>query len=350
MTLSLRQYLKARIRVLLVGPPGCAKTARLIADGIAEGFTPFVMRASLCERIDFGGALVPDFKAGVTKMLPLEALLYLKTTKDKVLLILDDLGQAPTDVQAALMRLFDAGELGENVLIAGATNRPGDRAGVTALCEPLRSRFALAFRIATPSDGNSDDPNGGVPMGTWAQEVENWNDWALDHGAPPEVVAWHRSTQGRTLYQWKPHADPSVRMPDFRSWETVITLWNAGMRDLASLGAAISRPVAAEFLAFARLADKLPTPEQVFMDPDGAPVPTDPSALYLVAAFLGAAAEQKHARALVKYLTRMPRVFGALLARDAHKRLGAKLSGTREWADWWKANSAIFEVGATAAA
>lgn len=344
-SISLVDLFKARERVLLVGPPGIAKTGRILAAAAACKLRPVVFRASLSERVDFGGALVPDVQAGVTRALPLEVLNDLISTKEPTLLFLDDLGQAPIDVQAAIMRLFDDGTLSEHVLIAGATNRPGDRAGVTALCEPLRSRFTVAFRIAQPGE-QVDDPNGGVPLCSWEQEVDHWCDWALENEAPPEVVAWHRSTKGRTLYGWKPHADPSVRMPDYRAWATIIRLWNAGLRDMAMLGAAVGRPIAAEFLAYAALAEKLPSPEQVWMDPDGAPVPDDPGALYLVSAFLGAAVEAKNGRALVKYLSRLPRIFGALLARDAYRKLGPKLSGSKEWVAWWNANQDIFAVGA----
>ncbi len=340
---------RAGVRVLLVGPPGIAKTGRIEAVAKIVNRKLVVFRASLCERVDVGGALVPDQVAGVTKALPLDVLHYLMTTKESVLLFLDDLGQAPIDVQAAIMRFFDAGYLSPSVLIWGATNRPGDKAGVTALCEPLRSRFHVAYRIATPD--MSDDPNAGVPLSTWPVEVDGWCEYAMDNlDAPAEVIAWQRSTQGRTLYGWKPHSDPSVRMPDYRAWETVIKLWNAGLRDLSDIGAAVGRPVAAEFLAYAALADKLPSPDQVWMDPDGANVPSDPQALYLVAAFLGQACESKHGRSLVKYLQRMPRVYGALLARDAFRKLGAKLSGTREWNQWYTANQDIFAVSAGGAA
>lgn len=338
------KLLTARERVLLVGPPGIGKTARVAAVAKLCGYTLVPFRASLAERVDIGGVYVPDLKAGTCRALPLELIAWLKSTKEKVLFFLDDLGQAPIDVQAALMKVFDSGELPDNVVIWGATNRPGDKAGVTALCEPLRSRFAVAFRIATPNEG--DDPNAGVPLSTWADEVAGWCEVAMTElTAPPEFIAWHRATNGRTLYQWKPHADPSVRMADYRSWATAIRLWNAGMRDLALLGAAFGRPIAAEVLAFAALADKLPTPEQVWLDPDGAPVPTDPQALYLVSAFLGAAATPVHGRPLVRYLARLPRVYGALLARDAYKRLGAKLAGVPEWVKWWTTNQELFAVG-----
>lgn len=344
----LNKLIQADQRVLVVGPPGCAKTARMQAAAAAAGRELVVMRASLSERVDFGGALVPDMKAGITKALPLELLANLRNTTTPTLLFLDDLGQAPIDVQAALMRLFDDDALSDQVLIAGATNRPGDVAGVTRLCEPLRSRFHLAFAIATPgSDAESAD--GAVMLGTWGEEVTGWCQWALDSGAAPEIVAWHRSTSGRTLYQWKPHADPGVRMPDYRSWATVIRLFDAGIRDLSSVAAAIGKPTAAEFLAFARLADQLPTPDQVWLDPEGTTVPTDPAALYLVVSMLGAAADPKHAQALVTYLTRLPRVYGALLARDAFRRLGAKLSGTRAWAQWFVQNEELFSVGGQAA-
>jgi hypothetical protein len=340
----LNQAIAAGLRPLLVGPPGCGKTARVAAAAQAEGAELVVMRASLMERVDVGGALVPDMAAGVTRALPLDILAKLQTTTEKTWLFLDDLGQGPIDVQAALMRFFDPGYLSPHVLIIGATNRPGDVAGVTRLCEPLRSRFHVAFAI--PAPGSDERADGPVMLGTWADEVAGWVDWAIDQGAAPEIVAWHRSTSGRTLYAWQPSADPAVRMPDFRSWETVMRLWNSGIQSLPALSSAIGKPAAAEFLAFARLAHKLPTPDQVWMDPAGAPVPTDPAALYLVASMLAAAVKPEHGSAVVTYLARLPRVYGALLARDVYRKLGAALSGSRDWVAWFTENQEIFAVGA----
>lgn len=330
------------MRVLLVGPPGCAKTGRILSAARELGRECVVCRASLSERVDFGGCLVPDMAAGVTRALPLELLARLKTTTTPTILFLDDLGQAPIDVQAALMRLFDAGELSPSVLICGATNRPGDKAGVTALCEPLRSRFDCAFAIPTP--GAEDKADGATMLGTWESEVAGWSDWALDNQAPAEVIAWHRSTSGRTLYQWRSHADPAVRLADFRSWATVIRLWNSGLRDLRSIGAAIGKAPAAEFLSFAALANKIPAPDQVWLDPQGAPVPDDPAALYLTASMLSAAVSHPTAGAFCQYIGRLPRVYSALAARDAFRRLGAKLSASRAWQSWFTANQELFSV------
>src|SRR5690349_1964714 len=130
----LQHLMTAGERVLLVGPPGIAKTERIKAAAKATGKRLVTRRVSLCERIDFGGCLVPNAAKQITEALPLELLQDLRTTKEPTVFFADDLGQAPLDVQAALMLLFDEGQLSEHVTIWGATNRPGDKAGVTALC------------------------------------------------------------------------------------------------------------------------------------------------------------------------------------------------------------------------
>jgi hypothetical protein len=119
-------------------------------------------------------------------------------------------------------------------------------------------------------------------------------------------------------------------------------LWSHGLRDLTTIAAAVGKPTAAEFTAFAALADKVPTPDQVRMDPHGSPVPDDPSALYLVTSMLAAAAGPQDAGPFCTYLARLPRVFGALLGRDMYRRMGAKLSGQKEWVRWFTENQALF--------
>jgi len=338
----LTRLLNARQRVLLVGPPGCGKTALVLAAATACGYKVVLFRTSLAERVDLAGCYVPDLASGITRALPLALLAELRNTNVPTILFLDDLGQAPTDVQAACMTLFDDGSISPEVLIWGATNRPGDKSGVTALCEPLRSRFHVAFAIATPTTEST--PSGPTYLSTWAAAVEGWLDWASGEDFDSAIIAWHRSTSGRTLYAWKPAADPAARFPDFRSWATVGRLFAAGITDLDTVSAAIGRGTAAEFLAFAALADQLPTPQQVWMDPDGAALPTEPAAQYLIATMLGRACEPKFAGAFIRYISRLPRVQGAFAARDAFRRVGARLAGNKEWQTWFLANQELFAV------
>lgn len=338
---NLAQYMRARESVLLVGPPGIGKTARIIAAAKEAGYAHCLMRASLAERIDFGGALVPDVDAGVTRALPLATLKRLRETEAPTLLFLDDLGQAPMDVQAACMSLFDPGALGPNVLIWGATNRPGDKAGVSALCEPLRSRFALAFAIAGPDDAADGEA---VTLRSWGDEVAAWIDYAISRDADPAIIAWHRASGGRTLYQWRPSANPAARMADFRSWDSIIRLYAAGIRDSASVAAVVGKAVAAEFTAFAALAADLPSVDEVFSAPDTARVPENPSALYLISTALAMRVDAVSARAFLTYTQRLSRVYTALAMRDAVKRSGAALLTEPAFSAWYIANQAMFTV------
>ena len=228
--------LKARQNVLLIGPPGSGKTARIFATAKTCKYNVVVWRASLMERVDISGCIIPDTAAGVSRQLPFSGVRELQNTTDDTILFLDDLGQAPGDVQAALMRAFDNSFFPKNVVIWAASNRPADGAGVTSLCEPLRSRFHSAYIIPTPGIG--EKPDGGVLLGDWRDEVENWLDWAFAQNAPAEIISWIRfseSTGEHPLYQWKKSADPSVRMADYRSWGALIARWNAGLRSLPQI-------------------------------------------------------------------------------------------------------------------
>lgn len=331
----------------------CAKTAIIHATAkdcgyslnieTEEGTQSTVIRAGLMERVDLTGCMVPDHKLGVTRQLPFSLIKSLQETKEKICLFIDDLGQAPIDVQASLMRLFDTYFLPPNVLIWAATNRPGDKAGVSALCEPLRSRFDSTYIVPTP--GIEDKADGGVLLCSWNDWVDNWVNWALDNSAAPEIIAWHRSTNGKSLYAWKPHADPSLRMPDFRSWGAMISRWNQGLRSLQQIASVIGKAVAAEFLAFTSLSEKLPTPDQVWMDPLNTPVPTEPSAQWLIACVLSQQVQAPCAEQFIQYVGRMPRIMTAFAARSAFRRLQSKLSNSKAWTQWFARNQGLFNLG-----
>src|SRR3990167_2908278 len=226
----LRAEMEAGQNVLLVGPPGIGKTSMIIQVAkecgysmeveTEEGIQSTLLRASLMERVDLTGCMVPDHDLGITRQLPFSLIKGLQKTNRKIILFPDDLGQAPLEAQASFMRFFDNNFFPPNVCVWAATNRPGDKAGVNSLCEPLRSRFHSAYIVPTPE--TKDKADGGVLLCEWKELVEQWVNWAFDHEAPPEIIAWHRSTNGKSLYNWSPNSDPSVRLADFRSWGAMI--------------------------------------------------------------------------------------------------------------------------------
>lgn len=354
-TTRLMKYIQLHRRILLVSGPALGKSS--ILNGIADmlnytdpkteksgPWNVVVSTPGIEERTEYGGCFAPDVEGRVTRQLPLEKFKNLLEATWPTLWILDDLGNAELDVQAAIKgAITKGGPFYDHpfVTIVAATNRPGDKTGVRALHESLRSEFHKTFAIPTPQ--HEEKPGeGGVFLCSWKEYLNQWVDWAMDYGAPPEVIAWHRSTTGEDLYQWRPHADPAVRMPDFRSWKVVIDDWNAGIRDDTSVAASIGKAAATKFLAFAALTDDLPSIDEIFMDPENCSIPAEPQSLYLVAAMLSNAAEAKFAEPLTQYLTRMPRVYAALAGRDIYRKLKAAMAGQPAWIKWFKENQELF--------
>jgi len=343
----LANLIRARKRVILVGPPATAKTARIQAAADLLGWR-FVYGidgrpADLMDRLDAAGAVVPDVAAGISRLLPLQALKDILEATEPTVWFLDEIGRTPVEVQGALGSIADALKRRNSpVVIVAATNRPQDKAGSFALSEQLRSRFDVAFAISTSED---DAKRTDVTfLAAWKDEVTGWCDHAVDAGFDPAVVAWHRSTGGRTLYTWKPAADASLRYGDFRSWQTVSELIHAGITDVESISATIGRAIATEFLAFLSLAKALPTPAEIFADPANARVPEEPSALFFIATNLVRVAETKHVGAVLQYIDRLPRVYTALAGRDLHRKHGAKLVSVPAWNPWFLANQDLFNA------
>jgi hypothetical protein len=241
------------------------------------------------------------------------------------------------------MRLFDEGDLSPSVIIWGATNRPQDKAGAFSLCEPLRTRFNQSFNIATP--GVEESATSGVFLATWQEELEDWLEWAENRGAHSTILSFHRSTNGRHLYEWSPAtADPSLRMPDFRSWETVIRLCERGLASLKILSATIGKPVASAYFAFSQMAGTMPLPEEIYRDPEGCPVPDSPGGLYVVVETLASHTTPATADAAWRYIGRLPVTYGALCSRRMQKRFhseGVDLMSFPASMAWHQANKDV---------
>lgn len=359
----LADLMRAGRRAALFGPPACGKSSMVHEAARLVGRELVVSTPGIEDKTDYSGCIVPDLGAGVSRVLPLDKLAALLAADRPVLWLADDLGNAETDVQAAYKSLLTKGGRFHKhplVLPWAASNRAVDRTGVRAMHSSLLTEFDVAFTLAVP--GVEDEPGGPVLLGQWNHPdpavpsmVASWCDWGrrrLPDGSqnmPAEMVAWHRHTGGRTLYQFKPNSDPALRYGDFRTWEAAGHLWNAGLRDVSTLGAAIGKPNAAEFRAFAALAANLPTREVIEADPMAAPVPSEsePGACFLVCSMLAARAEASWAPQLFRYINRLPGLFGALLGRDVYQTIGATLAGVPEAAEWYVANRAIFQTGGT---
>jgi len=311
--------LSRRRSVLLVGSPGVGKSDIVSQAAAAAGMELVVMHPAVSDPTDFSGMpAVVDAKA---EFLPFGQLRQLIEADKPTVGFADDVGQASPAVQAALMQLFLAREIAgqkisDHVVWLAATNRRQDRAGVGGILEPVKSRFTSIIHL---------EP-----------DIESWKVWALGHGVAPVVVAF-LSFRPDLLNDFRPSADIH-NSPCPRTWASLASLVSDGLDSLPWLAGAVGQAAAAEFLAFLAIWRDLPSIDGILLDPAGADVPSEPSALYAVSGALASAATVGNWARVMTYGARLPREFGVLLVRDAVRR-DKGLQHTPEFVKWASDNA-----------
>lgn len=345
----LTHCLKTSKHLLQVGPPGIGKThvthqaVAAYANSInqplytwGEGFNPdppdlpkpgtlFILaRPAIEDPMDISG--LPDFGevsgiGRVCRFAPRERVAVARVAMQKgwkVIWFDDDLGQATPAVQASRMALLDT-MLPKGVVYIAATNRRTDRAGVSGILEPVKSRFATIVEFEV--------------------NVEDWCDWYLDTNGAPEILAFIRNLRPTLLHDFHPTADLS-NSPCPRGWANVSTFINAGLSwdiELAAISGCVGKGAASEFMTYLRTWRDLPpldaimeNPTLMFYERDGAKIPaipsaSNPSARYALVAGLAARTTVKTLGNVLKYAERLlleaeAGEFAALLLRDLYRR------------------------------
>jgi MoxR-like ATPase len=135
----LTESLKAGLRILIVGQPGMGKSALTNEVKADLNYPLYTLYSSISDPTDFKG--IPCIVNGEGRILPFEELALILNATSPVIVFLDDFGQGAPAVQAAQMSFLDKCLLNSNIRIVAATNRREDRAGVSGLLEPVKSRF-----------------------------------------------------------------------------------------------------------------------------------------------------------------------------------------------------------------
>ena len=282
---------RARAPILLKGAPGVGKTDLLCEVAAQEGFDVLISHPVVAEPTDAKGLPFPDKKGESARFLPYGDLAQaLKATRPTIW-FLDDLGQAAPDVQASFMQLLLARRIGEHrlpdcVTFAAATNRKSDRAGVTGLLEPVKSRFATIIELE-------------VTLAAWSL-------WALDHGVPAEMLAFLR-TFPQYLHMFVPSAD-MTNSPSPRTWAQLAKLYRYGIDpdiELEVASGSVGMEAAGEYVKFLRICREALSPDAVLLDPRNADIPNELGALYgLTTALAHLATPQNYGR-LMTYAERL---------------------------------------------
>lgn len=320
----LTRTIPAKLPTLIVGPPGIGKT-EIIAQACelveAELLTEHPV---VSDPTDFKG--LPYAKNGKATFLPFGNLEKLINANHLTVCFLDDLGQAPPAVQAAAMQLILARKINghhvsDHICFLAATNRHTDRAGVSGVLEPVKSRFTSIIELET----NNDD----------------WISWALKAGVPTELIAFIRF-RPELLFDFKPTKEmknsPSPR-----------TVYNAGKLMQMGVPAELEYEVyqgaagegfAAEFTAFLQIYRTLPNPDVVLMNPSKASIPDDPATLYAISGAIARKTSENNIDRVITYANRLPVEFNVLLMRDALE-ISPEISSTRPYIEWCSHNSSM---------
>jgi ATPase family associated with various cellular activities (AAA) len=305
----------AREPVLITGKPGIGKTdsvdqacERALADLI-------VSHPVVNDPTDYKG--LPWIKDGNATFLPFGDLQKLISAKKLTVYFLDDLGQATPAVQAAAMQLLLARQINghkvsPHVVFVAATNRRTDRAGVSGILEPVKSRFATIVELEA--------------------DVNDWCMWAAASGIAPEVIAYVKFRPDQ-LSNFQPSAD-MVNSPSPRTWAAVSRLLALNLPrslQVPAFEGAIGHATAVEFVGFLRIFADMVSPDLILTSPDTAPIPSEPSALWAVSTAIAARVAPASMPRFCRYLERVQkegRAEFAALSMQAATARDAKLTST----------------------
>lgn len=321
---ELKEYLKFAFKnnrpTLITGKPGIGKSD--LVDQVTKeiDFDMILDHPVVSDPTDFKG--LPFQMNGRADFLPYKNLRRAIEAERPTVYFLDDLGQAPVSVQAAVMQLLLARQVGEhrvsdNVVFVAATNRKEDKAGVTGLLEPVKSRFTGGI---IELEVSSDD----------------WVIWALNNGMPIELISYIR---------FKPNTfDDAKLTKDLKNSASPRTVAGVGKVQNAGLDKRFHLEVfkgiageafASEYCAFLKFFDEMPNIDEIILNPEGVDIPTSPGVKYALTGALSARASSTTIEPIIKYTNRMEgELQAACLKNIAHDASKKEVFRTRAFTDW----------------
>lgn len=309
-----------KLQVCVKGPPGCGKTHIIMEAAKEAGFDVILSHPAISDPTDFRGFPAKDADGQHATFLPFGEVWQAIKAEKPTVFFLDDMGQASESTMKALMQLvwgrrLNGFTLPDHIVFCAATNDIGNKAGVTGILEPVKSRFHTIVALET--------------------SLDSWCGWALRRNPPIpiELIAFLRSCP-KALNEFTPTRE-LTNSPCERNWSHFADWLNAGIRTFEVLAGCVGKGRATEYLAFEDMAKNAPSLNAILINPDTEPVPDDshPAMRYLVATGLAARAKRQNMDRVARYLLRMPQPFRVLCYRDAFQR-DSEIAKTAAFVAW----------------
>lgn len=317
LTKTLAVAFAQKLKVLIVSAPGCGKTDIVTASAAEAGAELVIMHPAVSDPVDFKG--LPALVNGHAEFLPYGQLRKLTEATKLTVCFIDDIGQSPHAVQAALMQLIqqreiDGQKLSEHVVFCGATNDSSHMAGVMSILEPVKSRWHTIVHL-------EPDQN-------------EWVRWAQRNNLREEIIAFVLFRGMSALHDFKATRD-LTNSPSPRTVANAASLFAAGLYSHDILSGACGEAWAGEFLAFLSVYRSLPDPDDCIANPTTAKVPSseDASTLYAIAVALSLRATKANLANVNAYLKRLPKEHEVFAIKDALAR-EAELQDSPAFTNW----------------
>ena len=302
--------------LLITGKPGIGKTSQIKQCAERLGYDLIISHPAIEDPTKPQG--LPWMIEGdeEARFYPFGELAKAKRATKPTIWFLDDLGQATPAVQASYMPLLDHNEIPDCVTFVAATNRRQDKAGVSGLLEPVKSRFRGIVELE-------------LSLNSWI------NDYALPQGIEPDLIAFLR-LRTELFHDWKPTPE-IVNQPMPRTWEffdkklkTCAAKGIVGETRRLALASAVGVGPTAEYAAFEDIKKHMISIDAILLNPTTAPMPdaSKPAAVYALASGLAHRANDKNFGHICQYSMRLYNEanmgeFAALIIRDSLRKNAA---------------------------
>lgn len=292
-----RKFMKAGKNLMITGQPGIGKSALIALVAEQLKYDVITFHGVVADPTDLKGMpwlFVDTAGNNQAVFVPFDQLKDLINAKRPTICVLEDFGQSPVAVQASMMQLIWGGELcgkkiSKHVRFIAATNRKQDRAGVSGVLEPIKSRFAAIVEL--------------VP------DLDTWVAHASMNGVSPMLVAFMRHRPN-----WLTGGD--------EGWSPINDIANqACPRTISNLSdsinmnfekelrptvyaAAVGKAMANEFFAFEQLVVRMPDIDVILKNPMGAEIPSTPDICYAMIGALHSRMDRANLGNIYTYIAR----------------------------------------------